>query len=340
MSVCVHTNYLDPRSFYPVPDPRRTAGSGRFAYGYALAWDAIAIYVERSSELSSCQMRVVLETTLHEAKEIQAWNLFADNFVDRVGTSAGLEKEMVIRRAWGPGRPCGGGTDTLVLCRYFAWPRGRTALYCFPPKDLWDFWGGCTVTFSWVNDTVGSGLWGNQTPDPIYPIVRLPDRTLMNDGANFRVVFGGTDFTINDPTYIAAMGLDTNTTVPFIQLKATPVDFTLVREQNRPEIYVVYGGAKFWIPDPPTLFRLGFDWSRVSVIPPGGAAKLGTMPIDGTLLMEEHEKKVFLTHQSALRWVISPASMDSNCLAWRHVRIVPDGSLATLARGPHLAPAP
>jgi hypothetical protein len=338
MSVCVTTNYLDPKSFYPVMDPRRTAGPGPFVFGYALAWDGIRIGVARTSTLSSCQMRVVLSTTLTEAKEIQAWNLFANNFVNRVGTSAGLATSMDIQRAWGPGMSCYGGTNTLVLCRYFAWPRGRTALYCFPSQDLWDFWGGCTVTFEWITDTWGSGLWGDQTDAPIPPHVRLRDGTLMTDGPNFRVVFGGTDFPINDPTYIAAMGLNTSTAVPFTLLPATPADFTLVRESNRPEVFVVYGSAKFRIPDPPTLFRLGFDWSRVRVIPPGGAAKLGPMPIDGTLLKEEHDPKVFLTDQSKLRWVISPASMDSNCLAWRHVRTVPDGSLAALARGPDLAP--
>ena len=199
MTVCVTTNYLDPSSVYPVLDPRRTPGPGPYRYGYALAWDGIMITVARTPALSSCQMTIVFSSTLTEGKEIQAWNLFNNSFADRIGSAGlGLASSMNIRRAWGPGRACGAGTDTLVLCRYFAWPRGRTALYSFPAQDFWDFWGGCTVTFSWFSDTAGSGRWGNQTPEPVYPLVAFPDRTLMRDGAGFRVVFGGTDFVADD----------------------------------------------------------------------------------------------------------------------------------------------
>ena len=66
------------------------------------------------------------------------------------------------------------------------------------PGTSGDFWGGCTVTFEWFEDRVGSGRWGNQTPEPAYPHVAFPDRTLMRDGAGFRVVFGGTDFVADD----------------------------------------------------------------------------------------------------------------------------------------------
>ncbi len=278
MTVCVTTNYLDPSSVYPVLDPRRTPGPGPYRYGYALAWDGIMITVARTPALSSCQMTIVFSSTLTEGKEIQAWNIFNNSFADRIGSAGlGLASSMNIRRAWGPGRACGAGTDTLVLCRYFAWPRGRTALYSFPPQDFWDFWGGCTVTFSWFSDTAGSGRWGNQTPEPVYPLVAFPDRTLMRDGAGFRVVFGGTDFVADDLLVINGIryldAFDPIAAVPFAQLPSTPVDGTALREWNRPEVYVVYGGAKFWIPDPPTLFELGFDWSHVGVDSPGWHSK-------------------------------------------------------------------
>ena len=192
MTVCVTTNTLDYRSIYPVLDPRRTAGPGPYMYAYGLAWDGVQINVARSPLLTSCQMRVnfVDSTNLSEDKEIQAWNLFNNDFVDRVGSAhLGLATTMPIRRT----STCGAGADTVVLCRYFAWPRGRTALYTFWPDDFWDFWGGCIVTFDWQTDTRGSGRWGNQTPQPTYPLVRKPDFTLMRDaaGTGFMVVFGG-----------------------------------------------------------------------------------------------------------------------------------------------------
>ena len=142
MNLCVTANYLDPRSIYPVLDPRRTAGPGpTFRYAYALALDAIEIDVTRLAGLSSCKMFVNFTSTLSEGKEIQAWNMLNHNFVDRIGSAGlGLTQSMSITQAM-----CGTGADTLVLCRYYAWPQGRTALYTFPPQDFWDFWGGCAV---------------------------------------------------------------------------------------------------------------------------------------------------------------------------------------------------
>jgi hypothetical protein len=164
----------------------------------------------------------------------------------------------------------------------------------------------------------------------------------MRDDGGFRVVFGGTDFIADDSLVVNGIryldAFDPIAAVPFSQLPSTAVDGTVVREWNRPEVYVVYGGAKFWIPDPPTLFALGFDWSHVGVIPPGGTMKLRTVPIDGTLLKEQHDPKIYVVESGQLRWVTSPAAMDGRCLPWRHVRVVPDNSLAALPHGPDLGP--
>jgi hypothetical protein len=193
--------------------------------------------------------------------------------------------------------------------------------------------------FNWFTDTQGSGLWGNQTPDPTYPLVRLPDGTVIENamGNGQMIVFGGASFAA-DTNYFNAVGLDLFqvTILDNQSLPSTPADGTLVREYNDPRVFVVFGGAKFWIPDPPTLFALGFDWTRVRVIPSGGTAQLRTIPIDGTLLREQHNPRVFLVDNGQLRWVSSPASMDSHCLPWRHIRVVPDNALKTLATGPDL----
>jgi hypothetical protein len=341
MSICVTHNFLDVHSVYPVVDPRRTAGDGPYAFAYVFAWDDVEITVEHTSTLTSCQMIVNFFSPLREAKEIQAWNLFNNNFVDRIGSSSlGLQASMTIQKGGAPGLSCGTGADTVVLCRYFAWPRGRTALYSFAPQDFWDFWGGCKVTFRWVSDTEGSGLWGDETPDPVYPMVKFPDRTLMRDsaGTGFVVVFGGAGFNA-DLAFLTTNFFDPAAARPFSSdLPSTPVDGTLVREVNRPQVFIVFGGAKFWIPDPLTLFTLGYDFNQVRVIPSGGTAQLRTMPLDGTLLKEQHDPKVFLVNNRQLRWITSPAAMDSRCLPWRHIRTVPDNALAALVHGPDLDP--
>jgi len=378
MTVCVFTTSLGSQWFYPVTDPYRTAGAGPYHYGYAFAWDTVEVTVTRSFPLDRCRMSVELSSSLPETKEIQAFNLFRDTWHDQIDSRpGGAVAAMTIMKRM-PGQGCGAGTDTVVLAR--ATPFGPKAFYTFPTDDLWDFWGGCTVRFSWVSDTGWSGppwgLSGAQTPAPSYPIVRLPDFTLMRNaaGTGVSVVFGGTDFPA-DPSYLRMLGtgmldaggylrmLGTGTdtlqvpvppdkrnllgmsgprdqvllggAIPFTPLPAIPADFTLVREWNRPEVFVVFGGAKFWIPDPPTLTDLGFDWNMVRVIPPGGTSKLLTIPIDGTLIREQHTQQVFLVDNQQLRFA-SQAAMDARCLPTRHVRVVPDTSLSTLPHGPDL----
>lgn len=344
MSGCLSTTSLGSQWFYPVLDPYRTAGPGPHAYGYVFAWDAVMVTVTRGSSLSRCQMAVELSSTLAETKQIQAFNFYNDTWHNQINSAPGGAVTAMTIEKRKPGEACGVGTDTVVLARA-TWI-GPKGMYAFPPVDFWDFWGGCTVRFDWQvdssPDTRPFGPSGAQTPAPSYPIVRLPDRTLMRDavGPGFRVVFGGTDFAADDSIVINGVryldAFDPIAAVPFSALPPTPVDGTVVREWNRPEVFVVYGGAKFHIPNPPTLFALGFDWTRVGVIPPNGTAKLLQIPIDGTLIKEQHDPSIFLVDNQKLRRVKNPAVMAARCLPWRHVRVVPDAALATLPRGPDL----
>ncbi|GAC1306678.1 MAG: hypothetical protein NVSMB27_44940 [Ktedonobacteraceae bacterium] len=54
---------------------------------------------------------------------------------------------------------------------------------------------------------------------------------------------------------------------------------SLMREQSHPEVYFVYGGARFWIPNPNELSALGFDWSKVQVVPDGTLATVPVKPL-------------------------------------------------------------
>jgi hypothetical protein len=283
-------------------------------------------------------MQVRFSSTLQEAKEIQSWNIFNNAVVDRIGSaSLSLPTSMTLRRAWGPGQGCGTGAHTVILCRYFAWPRGRTALYTFDPQDFWDFWGGCTVTFGWFSDTQGSGLGGDQTPPPTYPSVRFPDRTLMRDatGTGFIVVFGGAGFAAN-PAYLGSAGFNMGAAIPFSALPSLPADGTLVSETSQ-DFFIVFGGAKFYIRDLAALFNFGYDRSQVRIIPPGGTAQLRSVPIDGTLIREQNDGRIFFVDSGQLRHVMNPSVMDTRCFPGRHVRIVPDNTLAALPHGPDLS---
>ena len=334
---CITTNTLDVRSIYPVLDPRRTAGGGPFAYGYNLADDGIEFDVNRLTGLPACEMFVNFSTSLTEGKLIQAWNLFNNNFTLSVGSSTlGLQNSMHIKKA-----SCTTGVDTIILCRDLGFPRGITAFYTFMPNDFWDFWGGCAVNITWVTDTMGSGLWGNQTPQPVYPLVRFPDRTVMvSPTGGFLLIVGGAGFAA-DANFLSMVGLSSAPVVPSSFVPALPADFTVVREIHDKRSFVVFGGAKFMLPlfffNPfGTGSSFSFSPRPAQVIPVGGTAQLLTMPIDGTLLREEHNASVFLADHGQLRHVASPAAMDLNCLPWRHVRIVPDGALTNLPHGPDI----
>jgi hypothetical protein len=364
MTLCVVNSSLPSEWFYPVIDPYRTAGAGPYHYGYVFAWDAVEITVTRDLARPRCNMRVEIISTLAETKQIQAFNFFNNTSNDMIDSDpTGALTSMTITK-WMAGQACSAGTDTVVLAR--AGQFGPKLMYTFGTNDFWDFWGGCTVRFTWVADTdYNRRAWapsGALTPPPTYPAVRLPDATLMRNaaGTGLSVVFGGTDFPA-DPGFLGALAVDTSAAtaratlerdprnqfgmvsvrdrtllagaVPFTPLPPIPADFTLVREWNRPEVYVVFGGAKFRIPDPPTLFALGFNWSMVRVIPAGGTSKLLTMPIDRTLIKEQHDPSVFVVANQELR-LVTPAVMEAECLPWPHVRVVPDTTLSTLPHAP------
>ncbi len=342
MTVCISaggTNF-SLRGQYPVLDPRRTAGSGPFRYGYVLAADGIGISIKRNPSLDSCEMRLTLKTTLVEGKDILAWNFFRNDLVGRIGSPGlGLSSTMKIRRSSSMGLPCGLGADTVVLRRRDAAFGNWTAWYWFSPPDFWDFWGGCNVTFDWISDT-NRGLWADQTPAPMYPLVRLPDFTLMvDDTGAFSLVFGGTDFAVSAnelASPVAPWPVSASDAIPSRALPSIPADFTLVRELGYPaDLYVVFGGAKFRIPDLATFMSFGFNMVQARTLPTGGLAKLKKMPINGTLVREQHSSRVYVADKGKLRRIAN-AAIEGRCISSRNVRVVPDKALASLSKGPDL----
>ncbi|GGW96135.1 hypothetical protein GCM10010297_17510 [Streptomyces malachitofuscus] len=111
-------------------------------------------------------------------------------------------------------------------------------------------------------------------------------------------------------------------------------DGSVVREESKPEVYVIFGGAKFWVPDPATLFRLYGGWASVRVVPDGtpAAAGITDTPVNGTLLKEEHAPAVWRMENRTRRWVVSPTVL-ARYGGWAAVRTVPDNALAPIPTG-------
>jgi hypothetical protein len=103
-------------------------------------------------------------------------------------------------------------------------------------------------------------------------------------------------------------------------------DGTLARESSDPKVYVVFGGAKFWVPDPDTLFRLYGGWDHVHVVADGTLAPVGGTPSTGTLLKEETASDLWRI-ENGKRRNITVAELIAYG-GWALLGIVPDGSLA------------
>ena len=333
--------FNDPGSVYPVIDPLRVAGELPHHYGYGFALDGVEVIVEDDPALSRCQMLVGLSTQSSQVwatKEIIAWNYCTGSGTSSVVTS-GVNRGpnfMLVQKS-----NCHAGADTLLLRKAMTFDI-MTPLYTLQSNNLWAFWGGKRVTFRWAVDDAGSGLWGPNTSASVLPGVRFPDGTLVRSSAQpgvVFVVFGGAKFEVTASA--AALGLNLGQArleAPSVvnKLPSASVDFTLLRELSKAEVFVIFGGAKFWITSPASLTSLGFHFGQVRVVPDGALSKIPSMPRNGTLLREENNAKVFLVKAGALCWVTSPSVFHRMCLFFQNVRVVSANVLTALPQGPDL----
>lgn len=109
-------------------------------------------------------------------------------------------------------------------------------------------------------------------------------------------------------------------------------EMSIVREISRPEVYVIVGDAKFWIPDPPTLFRLYGGWAAVRVVPDGTLTNVTSLPKEGTILREEHAPFVWRIEGAQKRHIATPTVL-ARYGGWNMARVVPDNSLAMIPTG-------
>lgn len=110
-------------------------------------------------------------------------------------------------------------------------------------------------------------------------------------------------------------------------------DGSVLREISDPSVYVIYGGAKFSIADPATLFRLfPTGWAVVQVVPDGTLAALGAVPADGTVMREENSAYVWLIEAGTKRHITTPDVL-RRYGGWSVVRTVPTFGLDKLPAG-------
>jgi hypothetical protein len=226
-------------------------------------------------------------------------------------------------------------------------------------KKAKDVFGGAFPAYKWVFDAVSLGIQttagyvesaGDAGDRPI-GMTRNPDPA----GAKFVFTPSVIMLTYDSAkqlTQTNSLGVPGLLSIPFhddpdlgdgfytlyvqVEEVAPPhyADGAVVREASRPEVYVIFGRAKFWIPDPDTLQRLYGGWGAVQSVPDGTLAFAGVtdVPVDGTLLREEHDPVVWQMSAGQKRWVINPDVLAHHG-GWGQMRVVPDGATGRFPQG-------
>jgi hypothetical protein len=112
-------------------------------------------------------------------------------------------------------------------------------------------------------------------------------------------------------------------------------DGAILREASNAPVYVIYGGAKFWIPTPAVLDQYG-GWGAVQIVPDGTLAAVPAIPRDGTVLRERSSAPVYVMRRGRRCWIPTPTVLEKFG-GWGAVRLVPDGSLASIPEGAAIA---
>jgi Galactose oxidase, central domain len=121
-----------------------------------------------------------------------------------------------------------------------------------------------------------------------------------------------------------------------------PPDGTVLKGHEKPEVFVVYGAAKFWIPSQAELDQYYGGWGNVQRVRQRIVDRMSQRPVDMTLLRERSDPRVYFVAQGRTRWIPDPLTFNELGLDWGLIRVVPDGSLARnqIPAGPNLPAAP
>jgi hypothetical protein len=175
-------------------------------------------------------------------------------------------------------------------------------------------------------------------PNPNDPIGVVEH--IFNDAQNYGV---GTTYTehFQERTSAGADELDGDCICGSITFHIEEIldDFELLRDWSSPAVYVLFGGARFWIPSPSEFGQLGYDWSRLRVAPDGTAAHIPVVPRDSTLLRERSSPAVYVVYSGRRYLIPSQAEFFRHGFSWSNIREVPNGSVGAIPVGGQVPPA-
>ena len=118
---------------------------------------------------------------------------------------------------------------------------------------------------------------------------------------------------------------------PFAPSTVRPRDGAKFRERSSTAVFLYAGGAPFLLPDTLWLDRFG-GAGQVRVVPDNTIAAFSGLPIEGTLLREWSDPRVWRIMSGLRRWVRTPEEL-GKWGGFPSVRVVPDGALAAIPVG-------
>ena len=119
-------------------------------------------------------------------------------------------------------------------------------------------------------------------------------------------------------------------------------DGTLLKA-SAPEIDMMAGGIRRWVPDPTTFTSMGLDWGKVVTISDSEWSAIPSGPaypsrVDGTLLTDSGPK-VYVMQGGQRHWIPDPATFNASGYQWSAIVRVADADLAAIPEGTAVASA-
>jgi hypothetical protein len=104
-------------------------------------------------------------------------------------------------------------------------------------------------------------------------------------------------------------------------------------------VFVVIGRMLRPIPDPETLFAMGYDWNMIARV---SARELNTLPRgamlpsrkDGALVRAEGHPEVYVVEKAVRRHIPDPETFIARGLDWGRIQAVSSADLADIPAGP------
>lgn len=138
-----------------------------------------------------------------------------------------------------------------------------------------------------------------------YGLVRSP-------GGTFHVLVGRAKLPVTSADVALAAGFDPSTAPTYrddvlSRIPNIPEEGTLLRETGSPAIYVIAGGARFWVPDPNAwgTYRdaLGLSDASIRQVPAGALRNIPASPVDGAVVREVGKVGLWVYQGGGRFWV-------------------------------------